>query len=788
MKMSPKIRPGRTHLMRCGVSLVAFMATPVWAAPATNGDSADDGIQEIVVTAQKRQESLNKVGLTVNVLGEAALRDRQISTIQDLTASVSSMTFAETPTSSPIISLRGVGFYDTSLSATPAVSLYLNQVPLAYPIMAGHGIYDLQRVEVLKGPQGILFGQNSTGGAINYVPAAPTNSFSAGIIGTAGNYDQLGAEAFVSGPLSDTVRARISGRVDTASGWQRSMSRPTGPDSRNGRKRVYEGRFLVDFEPVSGVKFEFNANGWIDRGQTQAAQLAGFNVQIPGFGNSNVLASPLAPADSRAADWTAGVPRKDNSFWQLSLRGDIALAGDVSLTSVTAYSRFRQNEGDAFDGTPYAEQIFDPQIGSIKSFFQELRLNNGGAGRLRWIVGGNYQKDHVTQSMFYRWNTESISEALGLGPNGQNMFGVDQRSTSWAGFVNADFDILPNVTAKGGIRYTHTSLSTDNCGYDVTPPYPVGELFWGAGNYKPGACFPVNNLGYAKNGVAPGTPGRYQDSQTEENVSWKVGLDWKPGDGTLIYVNVSKGYKGGGYPAIGASVWSQFQKLRQESVLDYEVGTKLSLLDRHLQINAAAFYYQYNDKQLRARNIDPFWGNLDVVQNIPKSSIRGAEVEVTALPFSGLTLTGSASYTDGKIDEFSGVNAAGVQSNFAGSRMPFSPKWNLGLDGQYSFSLGDGARMFAGGNVNYRSSTIAVVGGDQNPPNATPQNRLLYGIDAYTTVNLRAGIEKGGWRAEVWGKNVFNSYYWSTVYPAYDTIVRYAGMPATYGITVGLKI
>ena len=315
-----------TCLALCSTSLMGLAATPAWADEA-KGASTNSGIQEIVVTAQKRAESLNKVGLTVNVLSADALRARQISSIQDLTASVPSMSYADTPTSSPIISLRGVGFYDTTLSATPAVSLYMNQVPLAYPIMAGHGIFDLQRVEVLKGPQGILFGQNSTGGAINYVPAAPTSKLTAGITGTIGSYDLLSEEGYISGPLSDTLRVRVSQRVETSSGWQRSLSRPNGPDSRNGKKRVYEGRMLVDFEPVEGAKFELNLNGWLDKGEPQAAQLIGFNPQIPGFADPAVLASPLGP--------TIAMPTGTPTCPSATIRSGRSRCGATSPSPVT---------------------------------------------------------------------------------------------------------------------------------------------------------------------------------------------------------------------------------------------------------------------------------------------------------------------------------------------------------------------------------------------------------------------------------------------------------------------
>ncbi len=775
-------------MKRLPILALAMSSSSLLCLTAAPAMAQEGGIQEIIVTAQKRQESLNKVGLTVNVLSGDTLKERQITSMQDLTASIPTMSYAETPTSTPIISLRGVGFYDTTLSATPAVSLYMNQVPLPYPIMAAHGIFDLERVEVLKGPQGTLFGQNSTGGAINYVPASPSDTLDMGASITVGNYNAVSEEAYISAPLSDTLGFRLSQRIQHASGWQKSQSRSDGSDYRNGKKRIYEGRLLVDFEPSDRVKFQLSINGWKDKGEPQAPQLIGFNVQIPGFGDPDVLATPFAPRDNSAADWVAGLPERNNHFYQFSLRGDIELFDDITLTSLTSYSKFKQFERSDWDGTPYPQQLYDPQEGNIESFFQELRLSNGEFNRFRWMIGANYSDDDVFQSSFYRFNVSSTTNAFGI--TGQNVFYVDQKTESKAVFTNLEYDVVPQLTVKGGIRYTDSKLSTSNCGADITPPYNIGPIFYGAGNYTPGDCFPINDLGEEFAGVPAGSPGPdgFFDTEKEDSVSWKIGIDWKPRDGVLVYANVAKGYKSGGFPAIGASVWSQFLKLKQESVLDYEIGTKLSLLDRRLQINAAAFYYDYKNKQLRARTIDPIWGNLDVVQNIPESTVKGAELEVTTVPIEGLTLLASASYTKGEIDKFTGVNAAGVAADFAGTPMPYSPKWNLSFDGQYEFPISDNFGGFLGGTVTYRSKTISSVGGGSNPPNAVPQEFPLFGIDSYTLVNLRAGLESDHWRLEVWGKNVFDKYYWNTAYPAFDTIVRYTGMPATYGVTLGLKM
>jgi outer membrane receptor protein involved in Fe transport len=368
--------------------------------------------------------------------------------------------------------------------------------------------------------------------------------------------------------------------------------------------------------------------------------------------------------------------------------------------------------------------------------------------------------------------------------------------TNAAGFGNLEFDASDAITLKAGARYTDSKTTAAICNQDLSGnPTDVGPFFYNIllggrlGPYQPQDCFAINDQGKTIGGVAPGDPGRYQATLDEHNVSWRTGIDWKASPGMLYYANIAKGYKAGGFPTVSASTFAQYLPVHQESVVSYEAGFKGTFFDRSLQFNAAAFYYDYKDKQLRSKlNAQPF-GILDVLQNIPKSNVKGVELELTSQPIHGLIINANLTYLNATIEEFTGINDAGVAANFAGTPMPFTPKYQAGINIDDTFSLTGTLNGFVGESTNYRSNTVAVVGGNINGPTTVSIGRCVSCIDAYATLDLRAGVSTSDDKLRVWlwGKNVLNKYYWTNVVVATDTAGRYAGMPATYGISASWR-
>lgn len=779
-------------LLVLAVGIAQAQETGSTPQDAGGASSFSDG--DIVVTANKREQKLNDVGLTVAVVSGNMLKEQQINSLADLANAIPSLSFSNTANGTPVYTLRGVGFNESSLAAYPTVSVYLDEVALPFGALTRHSAFDLERVEVLKGPQGTLFGQNATGGAINYVAAKPTPELSAGLDLGYGRFNEIVADGYVSGPIGEGLGIRIAARTHHGDGWQRSNTRP---GDRNGKVENYMGRILLAYDNGGPLRLMLNVNGWKDKSDTQAPQYIASNVQNP-VTDPGFEAAPFSPRTPRDADWTPNGTDANNRLWQTSLRADLDLTDTITLTSLTSYIDYKQRQEDDGDGIASQNLDLTSDRGRIKSFSQELRLSNGGGEAFRWVLGANYEHSKVNQDADLAYRTSSSGATLGtLGyPIWSSSYYSYQKMTNYAFFGNVEYDISPEFTVKGGIRYTKAKSSTRSCNYykdDLEGN--VGQFFYdvllgGAfGPYVNGTCFQINDQDTAIGGVDPGDPGLYRETLKEDNVSWKVGVDYKPTQDILLYANVAKGYKAGGFPTVSSSTYISYLPVRQESVLSYEAGFKASLIDRTLQFNGAAFYYDYKDKQLRSKVLQLPFGILDILQNVPKSTIKGFELELSARPTRGLTSNIAFTYLEAKIKDFVGINAAGVDADFSGTRMPFTPKFQLSWSTDYEFALNDGMNAFVGGTVNMRSDTVSVIGGDINPPTANPQTPGLFQIGAYETVDLRAGVKTADdrWRFSVWGKNVFNSYYWNNVVAGFDTIVRYTGKPATYGASVGMR-
>lgn len=745
-------------------------ATPAPADDAAAKDAGRVDAGEIVVTANKRAENINKVGLTIAAIGATALQERSIQSVDDIAKAVPGLSYTNSANNTPVYTLRGVGFYDTSLGSYPANSVYLDQVPLPFPILTNLTAFDLERIEVLKGPQGTLFGQNSTGGAINYIAAKPTSVLSAGIDGGYGRFNDFMGSAFVSGPLADGLNARVAIRGEHGGDWQHSYTRDAG----NGATRNLAGRALVDWQASGTLKFELNLNAWRDYSDPEAVQYYAFNQQAVS-NTPPIEAYPRSPMTPRAADWSP-----DNGMFihrnlqQAALRGDWQFAPEITLTSITAYTHFKERGALDQDGTALSDIDLDPFYGRISSFSQELRVANGSGNRFRWVVGGNYSRDKVfyDERLLYANSSAFFNYGIDSSENYS-----DQRMRNIAGFASGEFDITHRLTLKGGVRYTDSRRSAAICNHDGGDG-KTAAFFSGAFGLNPplgiGDCFGLSFDAAAGTFYAPNP---FQGTLNEHNVSWRGGLDYKPTDNLLLYVNIAKGYKAGEFGNINASSTIQYTPAKQESILDYEGGFKAQLLDRKLSINGSLFYMDYRDKQLRSKLIDGTFGILDAIINIPKSHLEGGEIEINATPVRGLTLGLTADYIKSEIDRYTGVNAGGVTADFKGSSVPFTPKWQVGANLRYETPVASGLKAFVSPQLTYRSTSYAIVG-------ETPD----YRIRDYTLLDGQIGIEsEAGWKVFVWGKNITNKYYWTNVVAGQDTVVRYAGRPATYGVTAGYR-
>lgn len=741
-----------------GISSASVAAGQAAAQPTSTADTGD-----IIVTAQKRSQSINNVGLSITAVTGDVLASRGVTDVSQLTKLISGFNYNKTAQESPVYTIRGVGYQDSSIAASPAVTVYVDEVPIPYSGGTLGAALDVQRVEVLKGPQGTLYGGNSTGGAINYIAAKPSDHFTAGFNEEFGRFKTNDLTGFISGPVTDTLSVRVSGRWLDGGRWQKSYTR----DDHLGKQNQLYGRVIADWRPVEKLKIELSANGWYDHSESQAAQLIAKVAALPIPLNPTFAAYPFAPDNARAADWDPGRDyRHHNSFKQVSGRLDYQASDRLRLTSISSYEDFKRYIPNDFDGTS-VPVFFQISSGRVKTFFQELRASLTVAGTGNITVGANYQHDKI-QELNQLFTVAGTQQFIGgSGFDAQN----SQRAESKGIFASGDVPISSQLSIVGGVRYSRTNRSYAGCTKDNgngVAAAVFGGLF--GLQIAPGGCLTLNSTF---------TPALISVDLNEHNVSWRGGLNYKPNHNLLLYANVSRGYKAGGFQSLPAATFAALAPVVQEQLTAYEVGFKAGLFDHHLQLNGAAFYYDYKNKQIRSILVDPFLGAAEGLINIPKSRVAGFELSAAVHPLTGLSVSSSITLVDSKI-RGSGiaVSPAGVISDINGQAFPYTPKWSGNADAEYRWPLRNGLQAVLGATTTFNSATNGGFGRDP-----------VYRVRGYTLLDLRAGVEGDGgkWRLGVLGRNVTNVYYWNTVTRASDAGTRFAGLPATYGISFGYR-
>lgn len=734
------------------------------AAPVQAAGPADNEPAEIIVTAQKTEQNINKVPMSITAATADQLRSAGVTEIRDLVKITPGLTYADSQTGSPVYTIRGVGFSDFALAGRPTVTVYNDQAPLPFSIETRGVNLDLERVEVLKGPQGTLFGTNSTGGAINFIAAKPTSQFEAGGDLSYGRFNSNQISGFVSGPISSTLRARLAVEHDGMDAWQVNPAN----GEKLGVQDFWNGRVTLEWAPIDRFKAVLTVNRWVDHSDTQAQQFIAYASSFPGATVPELASLPPAPANNRSAGWDPGRSyRKDNNFIQTNLRMDYDLNDVFTVTSLTSYSRYHTNQLTDLDGTAVSNSYFQT-IGKIRSISEEFRVSAAISDKGHVIFGGYYADDKSSEIDPIGSPVSSVSAAFGVPVNFTTT--SSQSSTTKAVFGSFDYDIIPSVNIYGGIRYTDFRTNFTGCTGDSGDGV-VAPLF----GIKPGECFTVTQAG---------TPGFVNEVLRQDNVSWRAGAQWTIAPRAMIYANVSKGYKAGSFPILPANSYVRLNPVNQESLLAYEAGFKVGLFNRAVQINGAVFHYEYTDKQVLGYDTVILNGaTFQVLRliNVPKSRVNGGELELTVVPLQGLRLTAAGTYIDTRITRSPATlqpDPLGTLIDFNGQSFPNTPKWQLSSDAEYKWSATDKLKAFVGGNVSYQSSTNSGFG-----------NLELFRTKAYALLDLRAGIESadGRWRATIWGRNVTDTYYWTAATHAQDAVVRFSGQPATYGVSLSFR-
>lgn len=791
-----------------GASVLAISAISAAEVAHAQGaeQSRDDtvsqssgGVGEIIVTAQRREESVNKVPISITALSGEQLQDMNIRDVADLARVVPGFTEAKSAGGTPIYTIRGIGFNNESMSATSAVGVYVDEVAYAYPYMGTNVLFDMERVEVLKGPQGTLYGRNTTGGLVNFVPAKPRDTFEAGVSVQAGNFLSYDGTVYVTGPLADGLSARLALRVNgRGEEWQRSVTR----DDELGKAAQQAGRAMLHWEPADSIRVTLSGSFWRDRSDTQAPQAILYRPQEAPFGNPLGFDSVITRKSSRDADWTPeGYPnptpfangftrppfRVSANFQAVSGRAEFDLDDSHQIISLTGFNHLDREQITDKAGL-HLETAGRYAIGNINSFSQELRLT-GQDGPATWLIGAYFGVDKVRdRGVGFDDDISIIGLLRAVAASVPSSYTPDQITNGFAAyrailsvndktfgiFGNLDLELSDQFKVILGARYTKEKQRFEGCSADfMGNSAPI----WNTAL----AAITGTNLNVQTDGCLTykddfsGPTGLANIRLNEDNFSFKGTVNWTPQPGTLVYASFSRGYKAGAFPFSGANVEQQLMPAKQEEVLAYEIGTKLSLADRKLQLNMAGYYYDYRDKQLSARVFDPVFGTLQRLVNIPKSTVYGLEADLTGRVAQGLTFRLSGSYLHTKVKNFTAFTLAGTPANFDGETFQLSPKWMGTASVDYETPVSDtlGAGFSIG--VNYQSSSKGQLESDP-----------LLAINARALVDASVFLFGNGsdWKVSLWGKNIFNKYYWTNTDSELDSYIRFAGMPRTFGVSL----
>ncbi|MBF7014987.1 TonB-dependent receptor [Novosphingobium resinovorum] len=758
-------RTAACAIAACLVTTGLLTAAPVRAQDSSADTTPHEGLQEIVVTAQKRSENIQSVPIAVTAVTGEAIENLKAVDLKGLQGTIPNLqinNFTNTPNSA-VFTIRGIGVVEPDPFAGNTVSIVQDGVPQYFSMGALLDLFDVDRIEVLRGPQGTLFGANTTGGVVNVMTRQPTGEF--GVRGevTYGNWNRMDIKAAVDAPIIDGILAgKISAMHTQRDGFYTNIV--DGSDM--GHRNVTVLRAYLRYTPTDDI--DVTLSGEYGRARNGSPVIVNgstgpdYAIFVPaGTMTTNqvlpMYASPCASdatpcrAPSKyysARDFGPDLSNMDN--YRATLTANISNTPLGDITAITGYKSFHLEEftdNDAVVGLGI--DTFRGTRGW--QFSQELRTAADLTDAIKLQAGGFYMKTHYDH--FNSVRLEAF--APGLRQN------LPQDQDNWSGslFAQTYVDLTDQLRVQAGIRYTHETTEmvagTDN----YYNPDGIGRYCT-----HEGSCGDVLLGGF-----------RARGKRSWDNIGWKLGIDYKVTPDTLLYASWARGFKSGGFVGrLGQA--SDIGPFNPEKVDTFEVGAKTDLFDRRLRLNLAGFYTNYRDMQVAQNYILPDGTTIGTsIFNAAKAEIKGFELEATALPFDGLTFTGSLAYLDAKYKTFDFLDPGGAIVDLSGRPLQNSPKWSASAGATYETAVGGGK---ARANVLYTYTDTKLLQGLQGQP--------LVHIQPTHFVNATIGWspDDGRWTLEAWVRNLANNHYVEAVTnnPGLFNQVSYTS-PREYGVT-----
>ncbi|MGR4890684.1 TonB-dependent receptor [Sphingopyxis sp. LARHCG72] len=791
------------------MALLVGAATVIVVTPAAaqtgesgTGETATDAVDagEIVVTAQKRSERLQDVPLAVTAVTGEALTARQINDTSGLVQAVPSLTFQQG--ANPVASsfrIRGVGTSLFGLGTESSVALVVDGVVSARQTQNFTDFADIERVEVLRGPQGTLFGKNATAGVISVVTARPSRELEGRASVTVAEMDEYRASGTISGPIGDTIGVRLTGYYNDIGGNIRNLL--TGRDAN--RTKSWGVRGKLEWQPTDRLTLLFA--GDYRESDSDCCQSVLVKVGNP---LRALVSGPITARADNDEVWSNGTTGVKSDQQTYSLQADLDL-GAATLTSITALQKYHLTQNVEVDSFGHARPIYISPASSaefnlnygltdIKNFTQELRLASNGSGPFTYVIGGFYSKVSIDR-YFSRRRALCLIGVVGqpcAAPVYQSLASdSDLSNESIAGFGQVELKLVGGLKAIGGLRVQYEKIAVDGERFGVLVP---GDALYG------------------------GTPSvRAGTSASDTAVTGKAGLQYEFSRFAQAYGTYTRGYKGLGFNTeISADFGGQAPVL-PEHVDAYEIGFKGRTTDGTFGIAVAAFLADYTNLQVQANRSDTLNGVPAFIQtNAGSSRTKGFEIEATFRPSRAFSLTAAVTYAHNSFD-IDGLNCpqqfqpgapviaiggtrpvnscyryqfrnnagtlmtSGPVQDVKGGKLPASPQWRINLSPRYEQELSSNLAGFVQADLSFQSDQGFAL--EQDP---------LLQQDGFAIVDLSLGVRQPerGFGLTLYVKNLFDQNYYSgmtagVLVPANPTLVdSFANRPRNADRYVGATL
>ena len=708
------------------------------------GVHAQLALEEVVVTAQKREQSMQDVGMAINAFSGDAIEAMGMVSSNEIAAITPNLSITNPvgEGGTPAVVMRGVGLSDFSVTNQPPVGFNVDEVPAGNANAQVSTLFDIERIEVLKGPQGTLYGKNTTGGAINIISRKPTEEMSGYAKLSLGNYGISKVEAAISGALTDTLQGRIALVDYHADGWQKNTAQNTSVEKNN-----FAFRTLLAWQPADEVSVLLNVHG---ARNDSDADLYAADSDVDFYKNGSEFQPRL---------------NIDSSGGSLKIEWD--LSDTLTLTSLTAYDetdKLHEEDGD-MQPVDLLNTSYDAQS---HTFSQELRLNGSNADGANWIAGIFYGRDVIDGYTYLNLFSKAAEWAYDL----------HQEVDTAAFFGQYEYSLADTLRVTIGLRATRDEVrfedrsGVSDGGIDLAGD---GSLI-GYDSIRNGV---MDYFALFDGVVGPDNPkvdanGFYQDKISNTALSGKLGLDWDVSDQVMLYATFSRGYKSGAFPGNFIFNPVALEPYDEEILTAYEVGMKGDLVEDALRLNAAVYYYDYHDAQIYNTNDDLIVGlpanrvvNLDV-------DVWGVDADLTWRPLDGLFVSWALGITKSEyaenLDDAITGNVAVV-----GNQLQNAPQISTALVLNYQWMLKD-ASMNVQFDTSWQDETFFTTNQDSN-----------IAQESYALSNARLSWTSADehWEFALWGKNIGDKEYTTYVYDlqsifGFNQLMR--GRPFTYGV------